>query len=132
MIKFSKIFILFIAFLFIFSPLAFATTQARSFNPGSVEAYPNTPYNSSDSINDTTSIQTTGLQILRLIQVLSTIISVILMPVCLVLGILYIAKSNSNTVKKFIIGFIIILFPYALFIIGNILVFFFTMLSLFS
>ena len=127
MIKISKVFILLILLLFILSPFVLAITP-QGYAPMPIQSTQN---HISDSESQTVPIETIGVRILRIVQVFGTIISIILMPVCLILGIMYIAKSKSSTVKKFIIGFIIILFPYMLFTLTYIISIIFLVHSLF-
>jgi len=133
MIKFSKVFILFILLLFILSPFVLAITPQNynsNYNRSMGNLLSDTE-NYSNSEVPSVPVQDVGLRIFRIVQVLGTILSVILMPVCLVLGIMYIAKSESSTAKKFTIGFLIIFSPYALFILVNILSIILLMLRLF-
>ncbi len=57
----------------------------------------------------------------RLIGTILNIISIILIPICFVISVLYIYKSKSKPTKKWILGTIILLSPIVLLLISLIL-----------
>ncbi|MBQ6991820.1 MAG: hypothetical protein IJN50_02750 [Clostridia bacterium] len=95
------------------------------FNPDSVKPYPVKTHD--DSSVD--KISPMSLKITSLIQTIGVAVSVfILLPICLLLGIIYMVKSKST--KARFIGFIIISIPILLFIISYMIPFFYELANM--
>ncbi|MBE5819529.1 MAG: hypothetical protein E7310_01690 [Clostridiales bacterium] len=74
-------------------------------------------------------ISTMSLKITSLIQTIGVAVSIfILLPICLILGIIYMVKSKSSKAK--FIGFIIISIPILLFIISYMIPFFYELANM--
>lgn len=111
MLKSTKILLLTVSLVLVFTSISLGTFTPDLVQPPSI---------SNEIIIEETTL--VSAKITSLISTIGIIFSVfILLPICLVFGILYMVKSKASIAKKTTIGIIIILTPIIIFMICSIL-----------